>query len=548
MSNRIIMPLDTAQENVEQVKKLSGFLKIVPLIVIVLGFIIINQVDYVYNSGKGQSFFSFLTTIKSTFEGKSLENEQLGKKVAEYYKAEGMPFFAIADTKHGLSVDDKIYFDNKTVVLNLESLKWMRTEGVVKNLESAKIDSKTIYGITWIKDIFLLAIIALLIFGQIFAFQTFTSIHKGSLKVSDFLEALKSVPAAAPLQRFKEILLTQQPGHLKDIVMRWIGLGVQGETQLLPSMIENAAVRRSELVDKHLSNHIGINRTMLKIGFIGTLIGLLITFPPMKDAILSLNKAAGDMGFTSEIAKAIDGDAYAILITLLATAYSVFIELFIIQALKTLYNKFEMVNNYVDEWCLTEYIPLVNKRKIDNQTMDRELVLQRKFQEELFTIKRQFLDEMLKFQRAQSDAMQNFQSETVQNFSLSQNEIHKKFIDYLKSQFSSMQNFQKETVHSFSAIQNELIDKIVGFQKEAAEKITSNQNMISEMQGSVSQNVYALGNSVNMIGQSMQHMIPLQKAFGDRINELTAYERQYRSFLQAQSGAAVPPHLKPISG
>lgn len=548
MSNTIIMPLDTAQEKVAQVKKLSGFLKIVPLVVIVLGFVIINQVDYVYNSAKGQSFFSFITTIQSNIEGKSLEDERLGKKVAEYFKAEGIPFFAFANTKQGLSVNDKIYFDNKTVELNEEAMKWMLAEGIAKNLESVKIGRKIIYGITWIKDIFLLAIIALLVFGQIFAFQTFRSIHNGSLKVTDFLEALKSVSASASLQRFKEILQTQQPGHLKDIVMRWIGLGMQGETQLLPSMMENAAVRRSELVDKHLSNHIGINRTMLKIGFIGTLIGLLITFPPMKDAILSLNKAAGDMGFTSEIAKAIDGDAYAILITLLATAYSVFIELFIIQALKTVYNKFEMVNNYVDEWCLTEYIPLVNKIKIGNQTMDRELALQRKFQEELFAIKKQFLDEMLQFQRAQSTAMQNFQSETVQSFSVSQNEIHKKFIDYLKSQFSTMQSFQKETVQSFSAIQNELNSKIVGFQKESAEKITANQTMISQMQDSVSQNVYALGNSVNMIGQSMQHMIPLQKAFGDRLNELIAYERQYRSFLQAQSGITVPPHLKPISG
>ncbi|MGL1887782.1 MAG: hypothetical protein OCD76_14795, partial [Reichenbachiella sp.] len=101
------------------------------------------------------------------------------------------------------------------------------------------------------------------------------------------------------------------------------------------------------------------------------------------------------------------------------------------------------------------------------------------------------------------------------------------------------------TIESFSTVQNDLHNKVIGFQTETTGKITANQNKITEMQGNVTSNVSKLGESVQESGQQMEKLVPLQKAFGDRVEELAAYERQYRSFLSAQGSVNVPSHLKP---
>jgi hypothetical protein len=92
----------------------------------------------------------------------------------------------------------------------------------------------------------------------------------------------------------------------------------------------------------------------LKLGFLGTLIGLLLTFPPMQSAILSLKSSGGELTFVTDIAKALDGDNYAIFTTLIATGLSLLIELITIQLVERSFGRFEHMNSHVEEWLLAE--------------------------------------------------------------------------------------------------------------------------------------------------------------------------------------------------
>ncbi|MGL1935152.1 MAG: hypothetical protein OCD01_09030 [Fibrobacterales bacterium] len=451
MSDQIIKPLDAAANRAESVRKTSAKNQVIPIIMIPLGLIIMYVVDYISNGHPSQ-----------------------------------------------LGVGGFLDF----ITFGHEEVKMIDGEKIIESIP----------GVTWITDPFLLAIFLVFTWAQVKAIFSLKKVAGGAEKVSALLTTLRSMPERSSLGGIKEKILGHEDGHLRDVVVRWLDLGQQGESDQFSTMMDNAALRRAEGVDKDVNGHVAINRTMLKLGFIGTLIGLAMTFPPMKEAIQSLNIAGEEGSFVMKIANAIDGDAYAILTTLLATAFSVFIELLTIQAFKNMYADFEMVNNNVDEWCLIELIPWINELKIGNDEMDKELALQRKFQEEMLALKRQFLEEMLTLQKQQS---------------------------------SEMQTFQKETTEQFAQVQGEIRGKVIDFQTETTSQISANQAKITDMQGNVSKNVADLGSSVQDSGQQMEKLVPIQKAFGERVEELAAYERQYRSFLQAQGNVNIPTRLKP---
>jgi hypothetical protein len=71
------------------------------------------------------------------------------------------------------------------------------------------------------------------------------------------------------------------------------------------------------------------------------------------------------------------------------------------------------------------------------------------------------------------------------------------------------------------------------------------ERRILETQAGVNKNVDMLGGFVQHVAQKMGEIPPLQLAFAKRTDELLAYERQYRSFLEAQSQVTLPRHLKP---
>jgi hypothetical protein len=108
-----------------------------------------------------------------------------------------------------------------------------------------------------------------------------------------------------------------------------------------------------------ISIHVSLNRTTLKLGFLGTLIGIIMTFPPMKRAVMSLSGSEGELKFITDIALAIDGDEYAILNTLIATGLSVLIEFVTIQILERVLLGFDLVNSHINDWNLTRLQPWI---------------------------------------------------------------------------------------------------------------------------------------------------------------------------------------------
>jgi len=66
--------------------------------------------------------------------------------------------------------------------------------------------------------------------------------------------------------------------------------------------------------------------------------------------------------FIKDISMAIDGDEFAIAVTLGATALSILIELVTIQILERALGGFDMVNSHINDWNLTRLQPWVKKR------------------------------------------------------------------------------------------------------------------------------------------------------------------------------------------
>src|SRR5690606_7416720 len=133
-------------------------------------------------------------------------------------------------------------------------------------------------------------------------------------------------------------------------VVRWLELGAQGRKEGYDALLEEHLGRRNDYENRVLSLHDTLNSTTLKLGFLGTLIGIILTFPPMKRAVLGLSSSDGELNFIRDIALAIDGDQYAILSTLIATGLPIPIESVTIQFLERLFRGTGTALSHVNEW------------------------------------------------------------------------------------------------------------------------------------------------------------------------------------------------------
>lgn len=216
---------------------------------------------------------------------------------------------------------------------------------------------------TWYLDPFLALIFLLFCVGQILAMLQIKGVVTGVFKTAAAVKVLRDAGDEPELETLRTDLLQKSPpGHLRDLLLRWIELGLRGETHGSESLLDNAWDRRSLTDGRALSVHVSLNRTTLKLGFLGTLIGLIMTFPPMKRAVLSLSESEGEMRFIRDLVAAIDGDEYAILNTLIATAISIVIELVTLQILERALIGFDLVNSHINDWNLTRLQPLIRKR------------------------------------------------------------------------------------------------------------------------------------------------------------------------------------------
>ena len=198
----------------------------------------------------------------------------------------------------------------------------------------------------------LAGVVALFLAGQILlVWQLWTLRRRTTLGIATLrvVEDAGDLPDARALEAN---LLACQPEPIRDLLLGWLHLERVCEGDGGAEMLQNSIDRRSLRDQMELSVHVMINRVVLKIGFLGTLVGLLMTFPPMKRAVLGLSGSDGEMSFIRDIAKAIDEDAYAIQATLVGTGFSLLLETLVVQVLERFFGKFELVESLLSDWNL----------------------------------------------------------------------------------------------------------------------------------------------------------------------------------------------------
>ena len=215
----------------------------------------------------------------------------------------------------------------------------------------------------WYRNPFLVVIFTLFAAGQVLAVIQLRRVLAGVKNTWKSIAVLKGAGNEPDLEALRTHLLERAAaGHMRDLLLRWIELGLRGETDGSESLLDNAWDRRSLMDNSMVSLHVSINRTTLKVGFLGTLFGLILTFPPMKRAVMGLGESEGELKFIKDISAAIDGDEFAIMITLVATGISILIELVTVQMLERALGGFDMVNSHINDWNLTRLQPWIRKR------------------------------------------------------------------------------------------------------------------------------------------------------------------------------------------
>ena len=218
----------------------------------------------------------------------------------------------------------------------------------------------------WLTDrylaMFLGLIFVIFAFGQLMAIFQISRILPVITSSERVLDVLKEAGDEPNLETLRLTLLQKAPeSALRDLFLRWIELGLRGETLGSEALLENAWERRSIHDNRLISFHVSLNRSTLKLGFLGTLIGIIITFPPMKRAVMGLADSQGELKFIKDIAATIDGDSYAILNTLIATGLSIFVEFITIQMLERVLRGFDVVNSHINDWNITRLQPWIRR-------------------------------------------------------------------------------------------------------------------------------------------------------------------------------------------
>jgi len=218
----------------------------------------------------------------------------------------------------------------------------------------------------WYANVVLLAILALFSAGQIAAFCQFLSLRRAVARTVAALAALERADDHPDAAAFRRALGQLPPGHVRDLVLNWLELGARAPEGRGIHLFENARERREIQEGKLVGFHVSLNRNIMKLGFLGTLVGLLLTFPPMRAAVMGLSDSGGEMRFISDIAKAIDEDAYAIQATLVSMGFSLFLEAMVLQALERLLVGFQLVDSHLSDWYLLRLRPWLSRRAEDD--------------------------------------------------------------------------------------------------------------------------------------------------------------------------------------
>lgn len=202
----------------------------------------------------------------------------------------------------------------------------------------------------WYSNAILVAILCMFAFGQVVAFRQFLVLGKQTRNTMESLSLMKRLPEFESAESFRANLLRTPPSYVRDLLLSWIQLGGKGPEERGIRLLQNSRDRREILEAKVLGVHVSLNRNILKLGFVGTLVGLLMTFPPMRAAVMGLGDSGGELKFINDIAAAIDEDAYAIQATLVSMGFSLFLEAMVLQLLERLLAGFQLLDTHLGDW------------------------------------------------------------------------------------------------------------------------------------------------------------------------------------------------------
>jgi hypothetical protein len=334
--------------------------------------------------------------------------------------------------------------------------------------------------------------------GQLIALRQLRAMRGSLASAEKTVQAMIEAGAEPDLEALRDRLNTEVPeGPIRDLVLRWTELGVDGRTDGYEMLLDDALDRRAILDSRMLGLHGTINRTTLKLGFLGTLIGIILTFPPMKRAVLGLSDSDGELKFIRDIALAIDGDQYAILSTLIATGLSILVEFVTIQTLERILNGFDLVQSDVNDWNTVCLQPAVARRRqgadLEHSNARMELALI----------------------QAQQTMEQHLAGLTV-----------------------AMREAARQLgqVVDLQASVGKRLEEFAGYDRLVAAMAQSQLTLEMNMKG-INDTVRASTSQIDAVSQS-------QSQLALRVTELSEYERQYRAFLSAKEEASAPDNLR----
>lgn len=216
----------------------------------------------------------------------------------------------------------------------------------------------------------LIALFGLFSVGQIILAVQLLALIREADRTRAVLTSLKVSGETLNPQNLVASVAALPPSDCRDLVLNWLEMGLSHEVEVGLELLRNSVGRRGLVEHRRLGLHALVNRTVMKLGFLGTLVGLLLTFPPMKRAILGLSDSGGEMRFIHDIAQAIDEDAYAIQATLVATALSLLLEALSVHVLESFFRDFEQVDTHLADWNIGVLRPKVQVRR-DGQEIEQ---------------------------------------------------------------------------------------------------------------------------------------------------------------------------------
>lgn len=356
----------------------------------------------------------------------------------------------------------------------------------------------------WYYDPFTIVIVVLFIFGQVMALRQFIDFHKIFIRMRKLIRVISNsddLEELADLRQLADRLRNSVPhSDIRSLVLNW--LDYRGDSTVKRNdVLENNNYIRMDLTREKTSYlHVMLNRITLKLGFLGTLLGLMRTFPKMKNAILSLEGGQGEMTFINDIAAAIDGDQYAILTTLIATLLSLFGEFLTIQFVNRFSVNNEIIMSYLTDWYHTRVEPLYANGSSDSIGRMED-----------------------QFSRAEEVLAKNMQ--VLSTLAAKNAEQLAKLADFHNTIEKRVTELESYETH---------YRKMMETKGKAEEHLAGNISVLTDV--------------AEKTGGQLKGLVSSQEIIGARVETLQQYEEQYRSLISAKDAAGIPNHLRPNGG